>query len=167
MSFQAAAKTNADWKDTAKDAWIDGKAEATLLFDKNLNSFDINTDVDNGVILLTGKVDNNVDKSLAGELLKNIDGVKKVDNRLTVVNSDDDSSLNQTLVDSKVATVVKSSLLLEPEVNGTDINVDVDDGVVTLKGTAESASMKDLAITIAKNTSDVKNVVDNIEVVTQ
>ena len=37
-----------DWKDGAKDAWIDGKAETTLLLNTNLNSFDIITDVKDG-----------------------------------------------------------------------------------------------------------------------
>ncbi len=37
--------TDNKWEKGAKDAWIDGKAEATLLFNGNLDSFDINTDV--------------------------------------------------------------------------------------------------------------------------
>ncbi len=41
------------WEKGAKDAWIDGKAEATLLFNGNLDSFDINTDVKNGNVILT------------------------------------------------------------------------------------------------------------------
>eukprot|EP00232_Nephroselmis_pyriformis_P027893 CAMPEP_0182869710 /NCGR_PEP_ID=MMETSP0034_2-20130328/10099_1 /TAXON_ID=156128 /ORGANISM="Nephroselmis pyriformis, Strain CCMP717" /LENGTH=59 /DNA_ID=CAMNT_0025002179 /DNA_START=134 /DNA_END=309 /DNA_ORIENTATION=+ len=58
------AATNS-WEKEAMDAWIDGKAEATLLFNGNLNSFDINTDVKMGTITLTGKVDNEIEKELA------------------------------------------------------------------------------------------------------
>ena len=36
--------TSNKWEKGAKDAWIDGKAEATLLFNGNLDSFDINND---------------------------------------------------------------------------------------------------------------------------
>ncbi|GAA5648426.1 BON domain-containing protein [Vibrio proteolyticus] len=166
--FSASAADSNQWKDSAQDGWIDGKAEATLLFNGNLNSFDINTDVKQGVVYLTGNVDSDVDKRLAGELVRNIDGVKKVDNQLTVMDEKQQSSdLKQDLVDSKIATVVKTSLLLEPDVNGSDINVDVEQGVVTLKGEVESDAMRQLALLLAKHTDDVKKVDDQLNVVTQ
>ena len=89
-SAASPALADSKWEDKAKDAWIDGKAEATLLFNTHLNSFDINTDVQEGVIILTGKVDSSVDKKLAEELVTGIDGVASVDNRLTIIESDDD-----------------------------------------------------------------------------
>ena len=162
--FTASAQ---DWKDDAKDAWIDGKAETVLLLNTNLNNFDINTDVDQGKVVLTGKVDSDVDKALAEELVEGIDGVKSVDNQLTVVadkhakaNKDD----GQVLTDTKITTVVKTRLLFESEVAGTDIKVTTKKGVVTLEGTLASDAEKDLAVNIAKNTDDVKKVVDHIKV---
>ncbi|MHC6526244.1 BON domain-containing protein [Vibrio proteolyticus] len=167
-AFSASAADSNQWKDSAQDGWIDGKAEATLLFNGNLNSFDINTDVKQGVVYLTGNVDSDVDKRLAGELVRNIDGVKKVDNQLTVMDEKQQSSdLKQDLVDSKIATVVKTALLLEPDVNGSNINVDVEQGVVTLKGKVESDAMRQLALLLAKHTDDVKKVDDQLNVVTQ
>lgn len=155
-----------DWKDEAKDAWIDGKAETTLLLNTNLNSFGIITDVKNGNVTLTGKVESRVDKALAAELIKSLEGVKEVDNKLTVMNKDEgNSDVVNTLVDSKVATVVKTRLLFSTEVSGTQINVDVIDGVVTLNGEVESDAERQLALKIAENTTDVKKVVDKIKVV--
>lgn len=159
------------WQDGAKDAWIDGKAEATLLFNGNLDSFDINTDVKNSVVTLTGKVDNEVDRELAEELIMGIDGVKEVNNELTVynnsnendsTNNDEDSTM---IVDAKISTVIKSRLLFDSEVSGTDINVDVDNMVVTLEGTVYSESEKQLALAIAKNAEDVESVVDMLKIV--
>ncbi len=163
-SMSASAEN--DWKDTANDAWIDGKAETTLLFNGNLDSFDINTDVKNGVVTLTGKVDTEVDKALAEELIESLDGVKDVENMLTVVNEEesDTAKIAQSLRDSKVEAVVKTRLLFESEVSGTDIEVEVDEGVVKLIGTVDSDAERDLAITIAKNTDDVKDVVDNLTI---
>lgn len=160
------ASAENDWKDTANDAWIDGKAETTLLFNGNLDSFDINTDVKNGVVTLTGKVDTEVDKALAEELIESLDGVKDVENMLTVVNEEesDTAKIAQSLRDSKVEAVVKTRLLFESEVSGTDIEVEVDEGVVKLIGTVDSDAERDLAITIAKNTDDVKDVVDNLTI---
>ncbi|GAA0812919.1 BON domain-containing protein [Colwellia asteriadis] len=154
------------WEDKSKDAWLDGKAESTLLFNGSLNSFDINTDVQNGVVILTGKVDSDVDKALAEELVESLDGVASVDNKLTVLNDNEheDSKILASLTDSKVETVVKTKLLIESEVSGTNIEVEVSGGVVTLMGKVESDSAKELAVVIAKNTDDVKSVVDKLEV---
>ncbi|MDW2150118.1 BON domain-containing protein, partial [Vibrio sp. 378] len=68
------------WEKESMDAWLDGKAETTLLLNSNLNSFDINTDVENQVVTLTGSVNNDLEKSLAEELVSGLDGVKKVNN---------------------------------------------------------------------------------------
>ena len=164
ISFHAVAAQ--DWKDSAKDAWIDGKAETTLLLNTNLNSFDIITDVKDAKVILTGQVDSSVDKALAGELIKSLDGVKEVDNQLVVINEKDDTSdVVATLTDSKVATVVKTRLLFSADVSGTQINVDVAGGVVTLTGEVSSDAERQLALKIAENTDDVKKVVDEIKVV--
>ena len=168
------------WEKGAKDAWIDGKAAATLLFNGNLNSFDINTDVDNGDVILTGKVSNSVDKKLAEELVANIDGVMSVDNRLTVVEEKDLSESSEdmqddlaqskeesesALTDAKIATVIKTRLLMDTDISGFDIDVDVENGNVVLTGEVDSDAERQLAIEIAKNASDVKDVEDNLEVV--
>lgn len=172
-SASGAAMADTQWEKQAKDAWIDGKAETTLLFNTHLNSFDINTDVQNGVVILTGKVDSTVDKKLAEELVVGIDGVASVDNQLTVVtNEDDDEGMisdetSSKLTDAKIATVVKSRFLMDSDISGLDIDVDVKDSKVVLKGSVDSESERALAIEIAKNTSEVKSVDDQLTVVTE
>lgn len=162
-----AALANDKWENKSMDAWLDGKAEATLLLNKNLNSFDINTDVDHQVVTLTGSVDSDLEKSLAGELVSGLDGVKKVDNKLTIVkkgNQKTDSKTLASLNDSKITTIVKTRLLMDTNVSGTDIDVTTNDNTVTLKGTVKSDAEHDLALAIAKNTDDVKKVVDELKV---
>ncbi|NOU50604.1 BON domain-containing protein [Pseudoalteromonas sp. JBTF-M23] len=154
------------WEKEASDAWIDGKAEATLLFNTNLNSFDINTDVQGGVVVLTGKVENGIDKKLAEELVEGIDGVKAVDNRISIVENHKRSEKDEsTFTDAKIATVIKTRLLFDSDLDGTDINVDVENGKVTLSGEVESTSEKQLAIEIAKNTDDVRGVSARLKIV--
>jgi osmotically-inducible protein OsmY len=161
-SAMAATDTNS-WQDGAMDAWIDGKAEATLMFNGNLDSFDINTDVIDGKVTLTGKVDNEINRELAEELILGIDGVRGVDNMLTVVRDDDESESDMTaFTDTKISTVIKSRLLFDSEVSGTSINVDVENRVVTLTGDVKSDAEKQLALTIAKNADDVKSVNDKL-----
>jgi len=181
-AFAGDMETDNKWEKGAKDAWIDGKAEATLLFNGNLDSFDINTDVNNGNVVLTGKVDHSVDKKLAEELVSNIDGVMSVDNQLSIIEEEDmdkmasdmsddaESEYDEqtgTLTDAKIATVIKTRLLMDSDISGFDIDVDVEAGNVTLTGNVDSDAERQLAVEIAKNASDVKNVEDNLQVITE
>ena len=162
------------WENESKDAWIDGKAETVLLMNTNLNNFDINTDVKNGKVVLTGKVDSDLNKELAEELVLSLDGVTDVDNSLTVVKSMDTTDKNNNtmdddndLTDAKITTVITTRFLFDSEVGGTDIDVDTDNGIVTLNGSVESEAEKQLAIEIAKNAEDVRDVVDELTIVAE
>lgn len=72
--------------------------------------------------------------------------------------------VSQELKDAKIATVVKSKLLMDSDISGLDIDVDVTKGHVKLKGSVESESARALAIEIAKNTSDVESVDDELTI---
>lgn len=163
-SFGALAANQ--WENESKDAWIDGKAETTLLLSTNLNSFDIDTEVQNQVVTLTGQVDNSTEKKLAEELVADLDGVKEVKNELTINQEQEgDSETMATLTDSKITTIVKTRLLMDTDVSGTDIEVTTNNQVVTLEGHVDSQTEHDLAMSIANKTDDVKNVVDKLEIV--
>ncbi len=151
-----------DWEDKSRDAWIDGKAETILLMNTNLNSFDINTDVKDGVVILTGKVESDIERELAQELVENLDGVRDVDNELTVLNKDD--SFGTAMLDAKVATVIETRYLLDSEVSAMDIDIEAENGVVKLSGMVSTDAEHDLAIAIAENTDDVKRVIDELEI---
>jgi len=164
------------WENESKDAWIDGKAETVLLMNTNLNNFDINTDVNNGKVTLTGKVKSDLDKELAEELVLSLDGVMDVDNQLTVVKDkhsammkdkdmDSGDSAESDLTDAKITTVITTRYLFNSEVSGTNIDVDTDQGVVTLNGTVNSEAEKQLAVKIAANAEDVRDVKDNLTIV--
>lgn len=151
---------------TAGDVWIEGKAKGIMVLNSDLKSSDISTDVKDGKVTLTGSVPTKVEKALAEELVAGLDGVKSVDNRLKVTTGDDDKSGSWTgaVKDSKTAAVIKTRLLFESEIKGTDINVDVKDNVVTLSGQVESSAQKELALKIAENANDVTRVVDKLKV---
>ncbi|MBG9991188.1 MULTISPECIES: BON domain-containing protein [unclassified Pseudoalteromonas] len=163
------------WENESKDAWIDGKAETVLLMNTNLNNFDINTDVKNGKVVLTGKVNSELDKELAEELVLSLDGVSDVENSLTVVKSMDTKDRSKDmmddddndLTDAKITTVITTRFLFDSEVGGTDIDVDTDNGIVTLNGSVESEAEKQLAVKIAKNAEDVRDVVDKLSIIAE
>ncbi|MCE9658885.1 MAG: BON domain-containing protein [Burkholderiales bacterium] len=66
--------------------------------------------------------------------------------------------------DSAITATVKTALLADPDVKGLKIDVDTKNGVVTLKGTADKSVNRDRAVAIAKDTSGVKSVDDQLVV---
>ena len=70
------------------------------------------------------------------------------------------------LEDGVITTKVKTALLADPDVKGLSIDVDTKNGVVTLKGTADKASAMDRAAQIARDTSGVKSVDNQLVVKT-
>ena len=67
-----------------KDSVITTKAKAQILATEDLKSLQISVKTHNGVVLLSGFVDNEAAKSKAGEVVSNIQGVKSVKNNLEV-----------------------------------------------------------------------------------
>lgn len=158
-----------------KDAWLDGKLETALLFNEYLNSFDIDTDVKNGVASLTGAVESDIDRDLAGEIAKSINGVTDVENNLVVDKSKTAMSkdnaaakerqgFKQSVSNATLTARIKSQLLINSNTGGMDINVDSKQGVVTLSGNVKSGEEKDLAIRLASNTTGADSVVDRLVV---
>jgi osmotically-inducible protein OsmY len=74
-----------DMSQAAKDAWIQGKLEATFAYHQDLSSFAIDTEVQNGTVHLEGNVESETAKELAEQLSLNIDGVNEVENNLRVI----------------------------------------------------------------------------------
>lgn len=61
------------------DVWITTKVKASLMTSRWVSATDINVDVEEGVVKLTGEVNNDDEKELAIDLAENIRGVRNVD----------------------------------------------------------------------------------------
>ncbi len=156
-------------KGSAKDAWITGKIETVYMLNRHLNAFDIDTEVTEGTVHLTGKVESDVDRDLAGELAKGIEGVVSVDNDLVLdakarmpASTSASASAERPFVvwvdDTTTTAAVKSKLLANGNTDGLQIDVDTRGDIVTLSGEVTSAEEKQLAEQLARNTGDVREV---------
>jgi osmotically-inducible protein OsmY len=130
---------------------------------------DIDVQVKDGVVTLSGAVENDVEKDLAGEIAKGVDGVRKVENNLKTeaMARKEPSRLGgymDTVNDATITAKVKSNLLWNRNTDGLDIGVNTKNGVVTLTGTVKSGIQRDLAVHMARNTSGVRQVVDNLKI---
>jgi hyperosmotically inducible protein len=164
-------RTSDSFTDSAKDAWLTGKIETIYTLNRHLNSFSINTNVDKGMVNLTGMVESDIDRDLAVELAKNVDGVLEVRSDLTIepktarqtasanaAKHDGDRTFGTWVDDATTTAAVKSKLIGNSNTSGMKIDVDTRNDVVTLSGRAASAEEKALAGEIALGTGDVADV---------
>ena len=66
--------------------------------------------------------------------------------------------------DAGITTAVKSKLAADDTVKAYQVDVDTNNKVVTLRGDVETATQKEHAVTIARNTSGVTDVIDQLRV---
>jgi len=70
----------------------------------------------------------------------------------------------EKLEDVWLATKIHAKFVGDREIEARDVKVSAQDGVVTLKGHVLNESERQLALTLAKQTDGVKQVVDNLDV---
>jgi osmotically-inducible protein OsmY len=140
------------------DTEIEAKAKQSYVFKNYLKGDDVKVQSKDGVVTLTGTVSEESRKSLAGETVASLPNVKKVDNKLEVKG---ESPAEKS--DAWIKMKVKTTLFFHRSVSATT-EVDVKDGVVTLRGEAASQAEKDLTAEYAKDIDGVKSVKNEMTV---
>jgi hyperosmotically inducible periplasmic protein len=135
------------------------QADVTKALD-NKRFKDVKSQVENGVVTLTGTVDVYADKEDADKRAHHRKNVKGVQNLIEVGGPVvDDVTLRDKLAEK---------LIYDRVGYGTTafnaFTIGVQNGVVTLGGTAYGPTDKDSAISVVSNYPGVKDVIDNIEV---
>ena len=157
-----------DRNDTLED-----RIEFRLETNDVTRKYDIDVEVENGVATLTGEVATERQKAQALELAK-IDGVVRIEDRIEV-DADADRTLadrakqglnkaGEKITDAWITTKVNWFFVGEDVLDGSDIDVDTKDNVVTLKGTVRSEAARARAKLLAERTDGVKSVRDELVV---
>lgn len=68
----------------ASDEWLESKIESAILFTRKLSVRDIDVEVDDGVCYLSGVVNNEEQKKVAGDIAAGYKGIHEVNNSITV-----------------------------------------------------------------------------------
>ena len=135
------------------DDRIESSAKKSYVFKTYLKEDDIKIESKNGAVTLTGIVASEYHKSLAQETMTGLPGVKSVDNRLEIKGAPPTANSDDWLRDK-----VKITLLFHRSVSATKTEVDVKDGIVTLRGQATSQAQKELTTEYARDVEGVKDV---------
>ncbi len=144
----ASSETDHKIEESAKDSYN----YKTVLNDK------VDVSSRDGVVTLTGKVEDRQQRNLAVETVSNLPGVVSVNDNIVVVSDVPEHS------DKWIGVEIRSRLLVKAHVSATSTTVDVNDGVVTLSGTANTQAQKDLTEFYAKEVDGVRSVRNNITV---
>jgi osmotically-inducible protein OsmY len=141
------------------DDRIESSAKKSYVFKTYLQGDDIKIDSKDGAVTLTGSVSGEYHKSLAQETLTGLPGVKSVENKLEI--KDVPPAVNS---DAWVRDKVKVTLLFHRSVSAVKTEVEVKDGIATLRGEASSQAQKELTTEYAKDVEGVKDVVNEMTV---
>ena len=169
----SASESASDLEQRFMDGWREGKIETIFLLNPHLNSFAIDAEVKGTALVLSGEVDEAIDRDLAEAIARGVEGIESVDNRIEIIPAKfqpvaqveaEKTDLKQRLQDLTTTTLVKGKLLRSPHIAGMAINVDTVNGLVTLEGEVASGAAKDLAWRLAKNTQGVVRVENHLVV---
>lgn len=156
--------------ETLSDGWITTKIQAQFFADPNVKSRSINVDTDNGIVTLSGTVENTASRQRALEIAQNTDGVRRVEDRLTIgretadtrVASDRD--LTTRASNGWITTKIQARYFLDRDVKARNIDVTTANGTVTLSGHVDSERARQRAVEIARNTDGVRRIEDRLQI---
>jgi osmotically-inducible protein OsmY len=195
---------------TVKDAWITTQVEAKYFGDSVVKGRNIDVDTASGVVTLTGEVSSGLERQRAVARAREVDGVTRVVDRLTLVRStrttgdraadkagdkadrakdkmDDKADRARDKADAKadrvanksqeradragndisdawITTKLQSKYYVDDDVKGLNIDVTTNGGVVTLTGKVANAAERARALSLAKTTDGVKQVIDRMTI---
>ena len=144
------------------DAALLTSVKSALAADPVTEAGEINVDVNRGVVKLAGYVDTSNEKSKAGDIARQVDGVQSVKNDISV--KEDNSSTGEVIDDSVLTGKVKAALIADSDTKAHQINVETKGGVVQLSGFVDDAGAKSAATNVAKSVTGVKDVKNELSV---
>jgi hyperosmotically inducible protein len=152
------------------DAWLITKVKATLLYHRSVSGFNTEVNAKDGIVTLKGEAPSQAQKDLTTEYAKDIDGVKGVNNEMTVGKTAKKTrtagqkidaaaiTTGDKIDDASITAQVKMTLLYHRSTSAINTKVVTKGNVVTLTGKAKNAAEKDLATKYANDVNGVKSV---------
>lgn len=175
------------------DAGVTTNIKSKMAADDAVKAYQIDVDTSNGVVTLNGDVDSSLAKERAVQIARTTDGVRDVVDNITVtetaptggllddrddadrddadIDRDPDNAVERgvdrtqaAVGDAAITSAVKAKFLADTTVSGLKIDVDTNDGVVTLTGNVSSRAEADRAVMMARSTEGVTRVINNLRV---
>lgn len=147
------------------DDWLEGRIQGALDFNSYFDSSEVEVRVENRVATLSGKVPTEIERDFAEDIASRMEGIERVDNRLVIdenLPSQNRSELEQYIADASITAKVRTKLDASKLTFNSRIDVDTNNGVVFLGGSAISDEAKEHAQQLAERTQGVNQVKNRI-----
>ena len=138
------------------DSGITSVVENGLLHEKGVVPNDVDVSTSQGIVTLSGSVDNLLAKGRAVKIAEGIRGVLGVIDRITVT--------PVSRPDADIRKDIQAALLQDPATESNQVTIAVQDAFATLTGSVGSYAEKQLAARIAKGVKGVKEVDNNVTI---
>ena len=139
------------------DSLIKIDIQDALMFEPGLKSHNVIVNVEDGIVTLTGSVENYHEKSLAENVIKKVRGVKVIVEEIQVKLGE---SLQRS--DEEIAKAVVRALEGDSSLPHDKIKIVVEHGVVRLSGEVEWQYQRNRAYNNARYLFGIKNVINSI-----
>jgi hyperosmotically inducible protein len=175
--------------DRLADSWLTTKIQAQYFADEDIKARYINVSTREGVVTLKGHVDSARAREQALNIARYTDGVRRIEDQLTVGVSATAGAAPETLAaddhgpavatsgtvppadagadrmdDASVTSRVQAKYFLDPSVKARQIAVETRERVVTLRGEVASDNERAQALLLARTTEGVERVEDALTV---
>lgn len=144
------------------DTTIAARTKTALLADSTTDGLNIDVEVDRDNVQLNGFVDSKAQVKRAGEIARSISGVASVENNLQV--SGGTRKTGEYIDDKALSASVKAALMDDKLAPASEIDVEVNQGVVSLGGYVDSKAELNAAVAVAKGVKGVQKVINNLAV---
>ena len=164
----------------ATDDQVEERVKASLKANRALADSSITVQsVNAGVVLLAGKAATLTDAYRAVDVTAAVPGVRRVASEIQSPDALGDAELwrdgsyeaavyeSSSAADTWITTAAKLRLIASSDTPGFDINVDTNNGIVTLFGVVASAQAKRAAEAEVRKVGGVKNVVNDLQIVAE
>ena len=144
---------------------LHGRVKAALIGNNTLKARDINIEVEDGIVQISGFVATEDEVALADELLEGTEGMVELRNHLHAMAESSEPTARAKNVE--LASKVKAQLVDNEVADADEVLVEVRDGVVLLAGFVDSADEAAAAEAAAANVEGVVQVINSIDIATQ
>ena len=148
------------------DGWLGVKVKSALLFHRNVRATKTDVYVKDGMVSLRGEASSQAQKELTTEYAKDVEGVKEVNNEMTVAKTPAPpaETNGEQIDDASITAQVKMSLLSHRSTSALKTKVSTTEGVVTLSGKARNAAEKSLVTKLVTDIDGVTSVKNNMTI---
>ena len=138
------------------DSVVTTRVKSALLADPDVKSFDLKVETRKGEVQLSGFVDSQTQIDRATAVIRAVEGVKNVENKVSLKESA--TTVGNKLDDGIITTKVKAALLADASVKSFDIAVVTRKDEVQLSGFVDNQSQIDRAMEVARSVEGVRSV---------